>query len=64
MPSIKELEIKKWKRTEDIIVRFMGADNYTTGYRHLEGWDYNQKNIMLAGDEKGTLESIRANVIQ
>ncbi|WP_260631833.1 MULTISPECIES: hypothetical protein [Paenibacillus] len=42
----------------------MGADNYTTGYRHLEGWDYNQKNIMLAGDEKGTLESIRANVIQ
>ena len=51
MPSIKELEIKKRKRTEDIIVRFMGADNFTTGYRHLEGWDYNQKITMLAGDE-------------
>ncbi|RFT95327.1 hypothetical protein DX902_17880 [Paenibacillus jamilae] len=74
MPAIKELEIKKVKRTEDIKVRVLaleqdtyiiGTDNSTL--QDIIIWregDHNQKNIMLAGDEKGTLESIRANVIQ
>ncbi|MBY7737471.1 hypothetical protein [Paenibacillus polymyxa] len=76
MPAIKELEIKKVKvkRTEDIKVRVLALeqDNYiidTDNFSTLQDiiiWrgDHNQKNIMLAGDEKGTLESIRANVIQ
>ncbi|KJD39223.1 hypothetical protein QD46_15845 [Paenibacillus polymyxa] len=73
MPAIKELEIKKVKRTEDIKVRVLALeqDNYIIGtdnstLQDIIIWrgDHNQKNIMLAGDEKGTLESIRANVIQ
>ncbi|MDP9678750.1 hypothetical protein J2W97_004804 [Paenibacillus jamilae] len=61
------------KRTEDIKVRVLALeqDNYSVGtdnstIQDIIIWrgDHNQKNIMLAGDEKGTLESIRANVIQ
>lgn len=56
------MDIKQdWPAIQRIAVS-SGKIRPNRGYRHLEGWDRNQKIILLVGDEKETLENIKASV--